>query len=42
MGFEAIDLALVQRDLMLGDDNYILRTSENIYSFGSGSLKRGR
>lgn len=42
MGFEAIDLALAQRDLMLGDDNHILCTSENIRNFGSGSLKRGR
>ena len=40
MGFEAIDLALTQRDLMLGDDNYILRTSENICNLGS--LKLGR
>ena len=42
MGFEAIDLALAQRDAMLGDDNYIFRASENICNFGSGALKRGR
>ena len=39
MGFEAIDLALAQRDLMLGDDIYILRTFENICKLWQWELK---